>query len=200
MDILNRTNIRPQNRIQTDIRSTAPQSLLDYGSSHYNFQPNTAYPQVGPEQLIPPQLRRDFTEGYREPFSAAPFYQPQGIPEQRYTGTPIIVRSKQRPEPSILGRRPNAMQQMGRTSQKQPPEENVSSIIKNSSEFMLSKFQDMLSVEKEMMLSFMQQDSHRDQLVFELSKTLEDLNRQNALLVMENKSLVQMLNSYGHYR
>ncbi|CAG9313208.1 unnamed protein product [Blepharisma stoltei] len=70
-------------------------------------------------------------------------------------------------------------------------------MIGNASELMLLKFQETLMVERTIMLEIINKDSKRDQLLLELTKKLETLNRENAILALENKGLHDMIHTWN---
>lgn len=53
-------------------------------------------------------------------------------------------------------------------------------------------------VERTIMLEIINKDSKRDQLLIELSNNLEKLNRENALLALENKGLKEMMQTWNN--
>ncbi|CAG9310803.1 unnamed protein product [Blepharisma stoltei] len=70
-------------------------------------------------------------------------------------------------------------------------------MIGNASELMLLKFQETLMIERTIMLEIINKDSKRDQVLLELTKKLETLNRENAILALENKGLQGMMHTWN---
>ncbi|CAG9331339.1 unnamed protein product [Blepharisma stoltei] len=78
------------------------------------------------------------------------------------------------------------------------PDKEVCNFSKNSdpaevlskvSKHILASVQEALTFERKMMLDIVNEDSKRDWLVYELSKKLDSLHRENILLAHDNKSL-----------
>lgn len=67
-------------------------------------------------------------------------------------------------------------------------------VIQNSKEILLSKFQEVMSVEQAVMMEILIKDSERENALRDMTLEVEILQRENEILTMENKSLKEMLN------
>ncbi|CAG9313868.1 unnamed protein product [Blepharisma stoltei] len=74
--------------------------------------------------------------------------------------------------------------------------ECLSRVISKMSEFLLLKFQETLNIEKTVMSELISNGISKDDLLLKLTNKAEELNRENAILKLENKGLKSMLDSW----
>ncbi|CAG9332191.1 unnamed protein product [Blepharisma stoltei] len=74
--------------------------------------------------------------------------------------------------------------------------ECLGKLIKSTSEMLLLKFQEVLQTERVMMMEMINQDSNKDALLLQLVNKAEELNRENAVLALENKGYKEILNNW----
>lgn len=73
--------------------------------------------------------------------------------------------------------------------------ECLSKLINSTSEILLLKFQEVLQTERLMMMEMINKDSNNDALLLQLVHKAEEMNRENAILKLENKGFKDILGS-----
>ncbi|CAG9324061.1 unnamed protein product [Blepharisma stoltei] len=73
--------------------------------------------------------------------------------------------------------------------------ECLGKLINSTSEMLLLKFQEVLQTERLMMMEMINNDSNKDALLLQLVNKAEELNRENAVLTLENRGYKEILNN-----